>query len=221
MTSKKNLVAALAAASLAALMLAPGAAVAQFKVPSFGGGGGNTSSGGDASAQQDQLVSAYVGADKEVLNAQSKMAEAVGLKERAASLNAASQALSQGATKDSLEASETMQSEAAQEIQAKLNDSNTKLDSAGKKKFSEALGALAKGIQKYSKLREPIQAFQAAVTGGGAAGMLTAATKLGAGKYIVTSTPGHVKNLTGTLSTAVAYAKNHDIPVPAEATSLL
>jgi hypothetical protein len=216
MMFKKSLVVALTAA----LALAPGVGSAQFKVPSLGGGN-SSSGGGDATAQQDQLVKAYVSADKEVLVAQAKMADAVGLKERAAKLNATSEALGAGATKDNLEASETMQSEASQEIQAKLQDKNLKLDAEGKKKFADALGSLGRGIVKYSNLKGPIANFQNAVSGSGAAGMVNAAAKLGAGKYIVTSTPGHVKNLSNTLNSAVAFAKSNDIPVPADATAAL
>ena len=47
------------------------------------------------------------------------------------------------------------------------------------------------------------------------------ASKLNAGTYIATSTPGHVKNLSDTLSNAVSYAKSNDIPVPADATAAL
>lgn len=218
MNLKKSFVIAVTAA----VTLAPAAGMAQFKLPSVGGGAPSSGSGGgDASAQQDQLVKAYVAADKEVLIAQAKMADAVGLKERAAKLNAASDALGAGATKDNLEASETMQSEASQEIQAKLKDGNLKLDAAGKKKFADALGSLGRGIVKYSNLKGPIASFQSAVTGSGAAGMVSAASKLSAGKYIVTSTPGHVKNLSNTLDTAVTFAKSNDIPVPADATAAL
>ncbi|MET0350491.1 MAG: hypothetical protein ABW067_11940, partial [Rhizobacter sp.] len=209
----------LLALAVTALFVAPTVSVAQFKLPSLPGTGGASTS--DAAAQQDQLVNAYVGADKEVLTAQAKMADAVGLKDRASQLQATSDALGAGATKESLEQSETMQSEASQEIQAKLKDGNTKLDAAGKKKFSEGLGSLGKGILKYANLKGPIANFQSAVSGGGVAGALGAASKLNAGRYIVTSTPGHVKNLSNTLSNAVNYAKSNDIPVPADATAAL
>jgi hypothetical protein len=209
------------AIAITALFLAPAVSIAQLpKIPSLGGGS-SSSGGGDAAAQQDQLVRAYVGADKEVLTAQAKMADAVGLKDRAAQLQATSDALGAGATKENLEASETMQSEASQEIQAKLKDGNVKLDAAGKKKFSEGLGSLGRGIAKYATLKGPIASFQSSLTGGGVAGALGAASKLNAGRYIVGSTPGHVKNLSSTLSTAVSYAKSNDIPVPADATAAL
>lgn len=210
----------LLALALAAVFAAPAVSVAQFKLPSLPATGGSASTS-DAAAQQDQLVNAYVGADKEVLAAQSKMADAVGLKDRAAQLQATSDALGAGATKESLEQSETMQSEASQEIQAKLKDGNTKLDAAGKKKFSEGLGLLGRGIAKYATLKGPIANFQSAVSGSGITGALGAASKLNAGRYIVTSTPGHVKNLSSTLSNAVSYAKSNDIPVPADATAAL
>jgi hypothetical protein len=210
----------LLALAVAAVFAAPAVSVAQFKLPSLPATGGS-SSNADAAAQQDQLVNAYVGADKEVLTAQAKMADAVGLKDRAAQLQATSDALGAGATKESLEQSETMQSEASQEIQAKLKDGNTKLDAAGKKKFSEGLGSLGRGIAKYANLKGPIANFQSAVSGSGITGALGAASKLNAGRYIVTSTPGHVKNLSSTLSNAVSYAKSNDIPVPADATAAL
>jgi len=209
------------ALAIAALFLAPALSVAQLpKVPSLGGGS-SSSGGGDAAAQQDQLVRAYVSADKEVLNAQAKMADAVGLKDRASQLQATSDALGAGATKENLEQSETMQSDASKEIQEKLKEGNVKLDAAGKKKFTDGLGTLGRGIAKYASLKGPIASFQSAISGGGAAAALGAASKLNAGRYIVTSTPGHMKNLSNTLNTAVSYAKSNDIPVPSDATAAL
>ena len=60
----------------------PLTASAQFSLPSVGGltkmvGGG---SGGDLSGQQDSLVRSFVAANKEVLTANAKMADALGLK---------------------------------------------------------------------------------------------------------------------------------------------
>jgi len=212
------------AVTVATLFLTPNLSMA-FKLPSVGGNSGSSDSsnsgGGDPVAQQDQLVTAYVSADKDVLKAQSKMADAVGLKERAAKLSAAGDALGAGATKDSLQASETMQSEASQEIQARLKDSNLQLDAEGKKKFTEALGNLGRGVVKYSSLKGPINAFQSSVTGSGVSGALTAASKLGVGKFIVTSAPTNLRNLSSTLNSAVSFAKSHDIPVPADATAAL
>jgi hypothetical protein len=210
----------LLAAVVACTMLSP-LSMAQFpKLPgALSGLTGDSSS--EATTQQDQLVKAYVDADKDVLKAQSKMADAVGLKERAAKLNAASDALGAGATKDSLEASETEQSEASKEIQAKLKDGNLQMDEAGKKKFADAMGDLGRGITKYTKLKGPIANFQATVTKGGAAGALTAVSKLGVGKFIITSAPSNLRNMSSTLSSSIAYAKSHDIPVPADATAAI
>jgi hypothetical protein len=210
----------LLAAVVACTLLSP-LSMAQFpKLP--GALSGLTGDGNsEATTQQDQLVKAYVDADKDVLKAQSKMADAVGLKERAAKLNAASDALGAGATKDSLEASETEQSEASKEIQAKLKDGNLQMDEAGKKKFADAMGDLGRGITKYTKLKGPIANFQATVTKGGAAGALTAVSKLGVGKFIITSAPSNLRNMSSTLSSSIAYAKSHDIPVPADATAAI
>jgi hypothetical protein len=216
MKTKPSLLAAVVACAL----LSP-LSMAQFPKLPGALSGLSADSTSEATTQQDQLVKAYVDADKDVLKAQSKMADAVGLKERAAKLNAASDALSSGATKDSLEASETEQSEASKEIQAKLKDGNLQMDEAGKKKFADAMGDLGRGITKYTKLKGPIVNFQAAITKGGAAGALTAVGKLGAGKFIITSAPSNLRNMSSTLSSSIAYAKSHDIPVPADATAAI
>ncbi len=222
MITKKTFVAA-----MMSLALLPNLSMAQFpKLPSLGGGSSSSSDsggggGGDAAAQQDELVKAYVDADKDVLKAQAKMADALGLKARAAKLNAAGDALSAGATKDSLKASETEQSEASQEIQAKLKEDNVKMDEAGKKKFADALGNLGRGVSKYTKLKSQIASFQSALTGGGAASALALASKLSVGKFIVTSAPNNLRNVSSTLGTAVSFAKSHDIPVPADATAAI
>jgi len=212
-------------AAAAALALVPTLCRADFpKLPSLSGltGGGSAAEGGtDAATQQDQLVKAYVAADTDVLKAQSKMASAVGLKERAAKLNAASEALGAGATKNSLQDSETMQSEASQEIQARLKDTNLQLDEEGKKKYADALGALGRGVMKYGKLKGPIATFQSSLTGGGMVSAIAVVGKLGVGRFIVTSAPGNLRNVTGTLTSAVAYARSHDIPVPEDATAAL
>jgi hypothetical protein len=214
----------IAALAAAALMLVPTLSRADFpKLPSLSSltGGGSSDAANDSATQQDQLVKAYVAADTDVLKAQSKMASAVGLKERAAKLNAASEALGAGATKNSLQDSETMQSEASQEIQAKLKDGNLQLDEEGKRKFADALGALGRGVMKYGKLKGPIATFQSSLTGGGMAGALAIVGKLGVGRFIVTSAPSNLRNMSGTLSSAVAYARSHDIPVPEDATAAL
>ena len=118
----------LTAIALAAAFITP-CAFAQFSMPSIGSiTGGAASGGGDQGAEQDSLVRAYVSANKEVLVAQSKMAEAVGLKESAAKLKSTADALGDGATKGNLSDADKIQSDSSKEISARLNDSNLKMD---------------------------------------------------------------------------------------------
>ena len=201
------------------VLLAAPAVFAQFSLPNFGAVGSSKSDGaeGNESGQQDQLVRAYVAADKEVLTAQSLMAEAVGLKDRAAMLKSTAQALGDGATKGNLADADKIQSEASKEISARLNDKNLKMDANSKALYSSGLSSLGGSILKYIGLRPLVTNFANTLK----ASPMLALTKLSAGAYVVTSLPGNAKNVYETLSYTTAYAKNNDIPVPANATKAL
>ena len=111
--------------------LAVPSAFAQFSVPKLGaltGGDSGSSAAGNEAGQQDALVRAYVAANKDVLIAQSRMAEAVGLKERAAQLKSTADALGDGATKGNLSDADKIQSDSSKEISARLNDGNLQMD---------------------------------------------------------------------------------------------
>jgi len=216
MSKKFNLIA------LAIVLVAPGA-YAQFKLPSVssltgsGDSGSSAPTGGDDSAQQDSLVRGYVAANKEVLLAQSKMAEAVGLKEEAAKLKSTADALGDGATKGNLSDADKIQSESSKQISARLNDSNLQMDSKSKALYSSGTASLGTGMLKYIGLRPEVINFGNALK----ASPLLAMTKLSAGAYVVTNFPSNAKNVYDTLSYSTAYAKKNDIPVPANATKAL
>ncbi|RZI67774.1 hypothetical protein [Variovorax guangxiensis] len=209
--SKKLTVIALACA------LAAPCAFAQFSMPSIGGLTGGGSSGGNESGQQDQLVRAYVSANKEVLVAQSKIAEAVGLKESAAQLKSTADALSDGATKGNLSDADKIQSDSSKEISARLQDGNLKMDAQSQALYQSGMASLGLGVIKYIGLRPNVVAFSNTLK----ASPMLAMTKLNAGAYVVTNFPGNAKNVYDTLSYSTAYAKSHDIPVPTDATKAL
>lgn len=193
---------------------------AQFSVPKLGaltGGDSGSSAAGNEAGQQDALVRAYVAANKDVLIAQSRMAEAVGLKERAAQLKSTADALGDGATKGNLSDADKIQSDSSKEISARLNDGNLQMDEKSKKLYSSGMASLGTGVIKYVALRSPISNFANTIK----ASPLLAATKLNAGAYIVTNFPGNAKNVYDTLGYTTAYAKSHDIPVPSDATKAL
>ena len=67
--------------------------------------------GNKLSGAQDQLVAQYVAADKDVLDANGKMDEALGLKDQAAQARAELAALNSGATLDNLKAADAAKSD--------------------------------------------------------------------------------------------------------------
>lgn len=178
---------------------------------------GAAAASGNEGAQQDSLVRAYVAANKDVLLAQSKMAEAVGLKESAAKLRSTASALGDGATRGNLADADKIQSDTSKEISTRLNDRNLKMDAKSQALYSSGMGSLGLGIVRYVALRPQISNFGNALK----AQPLLAATKLNAGAYVVTNFPGNAKNVYDTLAFSTAYAKSHDIPVPADATKAL
>jgi len=182
-------------------------------------GGNAASSGGGAndSTQQDSLVRAYVAANKDVLIAQSKMAEAVGLKESAAKLKSTANALGDGATKGNLSDADKIQSDSSKEISARLNDKNLKMDAQSKAMYSSGMSSLGSGMVRYVGMRPQVTNFGNTIK----ASPALALTKLSAGAYVVTNFPGNAKNVYDTLSYSTAFAKSHDIPVPADATKAL
>ncbi len=193
--------------------------------PGSSGSSSNASTGADASAAQDQLARAYVAAGKEVLLAQSNLADAVGKKDLAAKAKATAEALSDGATKGNLQDSDKVQSEASSEIEAALKDANTHIDAAGKASYADGMKHLGIGVLRYADLRSKVAAFkdaaQAQLGSASIADKMALTNKLATGTYIVSEAPGHLSRLGTTLQAAAAYAKSNDIPVPGDATAAL
>jgi hypothetical protein len=214
---KKNLFAICIAGALStAAAIIPATSFAQL--PSIPGIGSLTGgdSGGDLTGQQDVLVRTYVSASKEVLTANSKMADALGLKDAATASKATASALTEGATSGNLADADKVVASSSDAVSAELKK-GPKLDAAAKAKFSDGLGNLAKGVLKYVGLGKSIQGF----TSGLKSASPLVLTKLQSGAYIAKSFPTGAKNLTTSLQNAVTYAKSNNIPVPADATKAL
>ena len=88
--------------AFAAALGASAVGFAQFSVPNLTGNSSGTPASGDVYASQDQLVKTYVAAASESLQGQSKMADAVGLKDKAAEASARADAFQSGATLDGI-----------------------------------------------------------------------------------------------------------------------
>ena len=209
----------LMAATLTAALMTPWHASAQLG--GLGGLMGGKSSaekapvGGDVVAQQDQLVKEYVAADRGVLRGQAKMAEALGLKQRAATLAATADALTSGSTQDNLSEADKVVSEGNAELAARMKE-NPELDAAAKARYKEGLVDTAKAVRSYAGLKSRFDAFKTALSS-----TPMVLPKLSAGPYIVRSFPGNAKNLGSSMSMAVDFARSQRIEVPKDATSAI
>lgn len=206
-------------ALVAALISLPLAAMAQLpslknlpslpSVPSAGGGG-------DVAGQNDSLVRGYVAANKDVLLANSQMADALGLKDAAAASKATADALTDGATKGNLEDSNKAVSASTDAVAAEMAK-GPKLDAAAKKKYQSGMAQLGQGLLKYIALSGPAQAFSSSLKS--ASPMLL--PKLQGGVYVATQLPTGLSNLGTSMKNANAFAKSNDIPVPPDATKAM
>lgn len=170
--------------------------------------GGDSAKGG--SITSDQIVKRYVGGAKNVVNANTSMLEAVGLKDEASANAAQAANLTEGATKDALEESVKVQTANSKALEAKLADSSLKLDAAGKKKFSAGVTELAKGVVSYVTLGKDASGFKPGISSLG--GSTTSAL------YVAKSLPESTKTLAHTLKMAIEYCKANNIAVDKSAT---
>ena len=148
---------------LAAAFTVPGVALAQFSMPSLPGMGGSKSGGGaqaDLSGQQASLVKNFIGANVDVLKANAKMSDALGLKKEAATAEAEAQSLSTGSTvdKDSASKAATVVADTGGAIEAKLAEKPV-LDAAAKANYAQGLVSLASGIVRYTGLGKDVTAM--------------------------------------------------------------
>lgn len=210
---------ALFAAVLIALPMAAAAQLPSLKnLPGLGSLPipGNSADAGAVAGQNDALVRGYVGANKDVLLANALMAEALGLKDQAATARATADALTEGATRGNLEDSNKAVSASTTAV-AEAIATSPKLDAQSKATYQSGLAKLAQGVIRYVKLRKPAQDFSAGLKGAS----LAALPKLQSGIYIVGQLPGGISNLATSLQNATAFAKSNDIPVPPDATEAL
>jgi hypothetical protein len=180
--------------------------------PSFAqlGGFSNPLKGGSSSgASSEQIVSKYVAGSRNVMQADAKMLEAVGLKDEAAKAALQAKNLTEGATKDSLEEANKVQTENSKALEEKLTGQKVAMDANSKKLFAAGVQDLASGVILYVGMSKDAAGFKPSVTSLGAS-TLTAV-------YAVKTLPGSIKNLASTLKMVMKFSKANDIPVPREA----
>lgn len=158
----------------------------------------------------------YVAANKDVLNANSIMADALGLKDAAAASKATADALTDGATKGNLEDSNKAVSASTDAVAAEMAK-GPKLDADAKAKYQSGMARLGQGMLKYIALRAPASDFSSSVKSASP----TMLPKLQSGIYVVGQLPKGLSNLGSSMKNASAFAKSNDIPVPPDATKAM
>ncbi|MDP5240275.1 hypothetical protein Q9Q94_12100 [Uliginosibacterium sp. 31-16] len=189
-----------------ALSAASGMACAQFGGMKLPGIGGDSAA---SSVSSEQIVKSYVGGARDVNSADVKMLTAVGLKDEAAKAELAGKNLTEGATTDSLKESSQVQTDSSKALEAKFKDQKVEMDAASKKKFSDGMADLGRGIIKYVGMGKEAQGFKPSPTAIGAS--------TNSALFIVKSLPDSIKNLGSTLKSSIDFAKTNNIPVPKEA----
>ena len=199
-----------------ALVFAPAVSFAQFpSIPGFGKSA-SAAPAADLGGQQTQLVRAYVAANKDVLTANSKMAEALGLKDAAVASKATADSLTEGATKDNLDAANKEVSTSTDAVAAELKK-GPQLDAASKATFGVGMLSLASGVNKFVGVGKNVSEM---ATGLKSASMMQLPS-LQSAVSIVSKFPDSMATVSSALKNAVAFAKSNDIPVPADATKAL
>lgn len=171
---------------------------------------------GNMTGENDTLVRGYNAANKDVLLANSIMAEALGLKDAAAASKATAEALTDGSTKGNLEDANKAVSSSTQAVSAELAK-GPQLDDAAKVKFGKGAEKLAHGVQKYVALQGPVAQFSTGLKNA----PLTMLPRLQAGVYVMTQLPGGLSTAVRSLKQVVAFSKSNNIPVPSDATKAM
>jgi hypothetical protein len=202
------------------VMTALGLAIATLATPSFAqfgglgkalGGGGAATAGSNVSAES--LVQSYVAGTNQVVKARVNLLTALNKKDLAEAEALAAKNMTEGPTKASLEGVAQLQTEDNKAFAAALKDSNVVLDDNSKKLYAAGLVDLVKGIKAYTGMAGDVKNFKPSLTSiGGAA---TAAV------FVIKTMPGTLSTLKETLQQSIAFAKANNLPVPAEATSLI
>lgn len=194
--------------------------VAHAQFGSLGGAlksatGGGSSAGGDLVGQQDTLVRSYVAANKDVLTANAKMLQALNMKDAAAQAQQTADAMTEGATKDSLDAADKAVASSTNAVAAEL-EKKPVLDANSKVLYAQGLGSLANGASKYAGLSKGVQSMSS-----GLSSNPMMVTKLQSAVSIVQNFPAAMTNVGQTLKKAIAFAQSSDVPVPKNAADAL
>ncbi|MFM2086295.1 MAG: hypothetical protein RLZZ237_1164 [Pseudomonadota bacterium] len=172
--------------------------------------------GGGKGVTAEQIVKKYVAGTQSVMQADASMLAAFGLKEQSDKAALEAQNLTEGATKDSLQDASKLQSDSSKLLEEQMKGKKVAMDDASKKRFTDGLIDLSKGVIQYVGMGKDVGSFKPSMSSLGA----SANSALFIGQNLPTS----IKAVSNSLKVAIDFAKNNNIPLPkeaSEATSLL
>jgi len=185
-------------------------------VPAIGGGSSSGAPQADLTGQQDALVRNFVGANQQVLTAQAKLAAALKLDTESVKAAETAKQMSGGATQGGVKDSDKVVSDTNGAIAAALAKKPV-LDAAAKAQYAEGLAHLVDGGLKYAGLGKDVNNMGSGLKGASP----LALAKLTDAAFIVSKFPGSASELVKTVKSAIEFAHDQNIPVPANTGDLL
>ncbi|UCU95204.1 hypothetical protein [Hydrogenophaga taeniospiralis] len=174
--------------------------------------GGGSSNGADLTTQQTSLVRNYVAAGKDVMQANTHLAEALGV--QAAMVNAK-------ATSDSLSASEIEEQDKAISANAaaisEALKSNAKLkDTEAKTTYAKGLLVLAQGVKKYVGMNKDVGGMSSSLSSASPMQLMNLQPSV----YVVKNLPASITNVSDALRNAINFAQSNGVEIPKDVASV-
>lgn len=199
---------------LVVLMLVGSPVHAQFggKLDGLLGGKTNNATSGSV----EQMVGKFVESNGHVIGAQIKFAEAFGLQDQVALLQAEQKALASGATDtDAMKKTKAVSKDAQVAIDARMAE-QPELTAESRVTYGEGLVSYIKGL---AAARQTAQIAKSAASAFG--NPLSLVGNARAGAYVVKEAPDYFKTLQQSSRMAIEYGRRNNIEPPSDATSLL
>jgi hypothetical protein len=191
-----------------------GLTAASLALPSFAQFGGlGALGGGGSSVSADSLVKNYVTGTQLVINSDAMLLKALGLKDQSAQAELSAKNLTQGATVGALEEAAKLQTENNKALAEAMSANKVTLSADSKKDYARGVLELVKGIKAYVGMAGDVKGFKPSLASVGSSGS--------AALFVVKSLPGSLSSLKDTLKRSIAFAKENNVQLPADATAAL
>lgn len=201
------------------ILLFTSTTVFSFGIPKMGGGDKKPAvSLEDALVSQKDLVAAYVAGNKYDLETKAILADALGLKDEAATLKTASESINEGNAKD-ISATQAKTENAQKAIEAKM-DASKELSADAKKKVGKSLLSLTKSVVSYKKAAElstgALDSAKSVVKNASMTDALSIKKKLSNVLKIAPKVPGDLSSIASTATKYMSFAKSAGVKPPSD-----